>query len=216
MGPSQKPQQPSFNCFVPRTASSTTRGIWSDRTLCFSQDKVGARQRWVRACLSDLSHPASLVPWPTRGPSSARGKGPKSAQANQSIWEGPITKVDFVPHSPDEIGALQKRTGYKGFAATHSQGQHSLCFRHKNCHSSAENAGGVRLCCCRHEREAVNKLELSSRASVLERGCSFVPDYISASAVTASCLSAARLRWCTMHTSLWNVCVMAYMFWSGA
>lgn len=60
--------------------------------------------------------------------------------------------------------------------------------------SSAENAGGVRLCCCRHESKPVKKLELSSRASLLKRGSSFVLDCISASAVRASCLSAARLR----------------------
>lgn len=45
MAPSQQAQQrQTFNCFVPGTASSTTRGIWSDRTLRSSQDKVEARQ----------------------------------------------------------------------------------------------------------------------------------------------------------------------------
>lgn len=61
MAPSQQAQQQQpFNCFVPGTASSTTRGIWSDRTLRFSLDKVEARQA-VRGCLSDLRHSTSFV-----------------------------------------------------------------------------------------------------------------------------------------------------------
>lgn len=105
MAPSQQPQQQQpFNCFVPGTASSTTRGIWSDRTLRFSLDKVEARQA-VRGCLSDLRHSTSFV-FCAVASEAASPREPVACARSQRV-HGPVSRFGRG-RSPKWISCLSR------------------------------------------------------------------------------------------------------------